>query len=58
MVKTLSGYGLEYEKRISEAKAREMLKPYPLPKMGRETVQKSVPQTEIKLDFALLKSNT
>ena len=38
MIKSLSGYGADFEQRISTAKAAKLLHPFPLPKMGHETL--------------------
>lgn len=34
---SISGFGTEYERRVSKAKAAQLLAPYPLPRMGYET---------------------
>lgn len=41
--RSISGMGIDFEHRISEATAKALCDPYPLPRMGYETDIKVVP---------------
>ena len=39
-MKSITGFGLDYELQISASRAREIMKPHAIPRMGHETTVK------------------
>lgn len=56
MTSSISGFGADYEHRISKARAVELLAPYPLPRIGYET-DVSVKRDEYGLPLVLTVQN-
>lgn len=54
MTRSLSGYGADFELRLSKAQAEDLLAPHPLPKMGSETLMEAAADSDYSCLFHTL----